>query len=267
MLDHGAAVCFHEVLGYLTLMKALLGAIALLAEAVEDAADDPPAVRKFASRLGIEAARLTDLVSQIIDLSRLQSDDPLADPEIVDIDEVLTEAVDRRRLDAERNRITLTVAGVAGTRVLGSARQLGVAVGNLVENAMAYSDPGARVVVAAHVQARSDDDYIEITVSDNGIGIPATEVDRIFERFYRVDYARSRANGGNGLGLAIVKHIAAIHGGDVSVWSQPGQGSTFTIKIPAHLHEAPAAFPGLSSASNNQPPPDQATYEPQEISQ
>ena len=248
-------------------LKTPIGAIALLAEAVEDAADDPPAVRKFASRLGIEAARLTDLVSQIIELSRLQSDDPLADPEIVDIDEVLTEAVDRRRLDAERNRITLTVAGVAGTRVLGSARQLGVAVGNLVENAMAYSDPGARVVVAAHVQARSDDDYIEITVSDNGIGIPATEVDRIFERFYRVDYARSRANGGNGLGLAIVKHIAAIHGGDVSVWSQPGQGSTFTIKIPAHLHEASAASPGPATASNNQPPPDQPTYEHQEISQ
>ena len=248
-------------------LKTPIGAIALLAEAVEGAADDPPAVRKFASRLGIEAARLTDLVSQIIELSRLQSDDPLADPEIVDIDDVLTEAVDRRRLDAERNRITLTVAGVTGTRVLGSARQLGVAVGNLVENAMAYSDPGARVVVAAHVQARSDDDYIEITVSDNGIGIPAAEVDRIFERFYRVDYARSRANGGNGLGLAIVKHIAAIHGGDVSVWSQPGQGSTFTIKIPAHLHEAPAASPGPAPASNSQRPPDQPTYEPQEISQ
>jgi two-component system sensor histidine kinase SenX3 len=248
-------------------LKTPIGAIALLAEAVEDAADDPPAVRKFASRLGIEAARLTDLVSQIIELSRLQSDDPLVDPEIVDIDDVLTEAVDRRRLDAERNRITLTVAGVAGTRVLGSARQLGVAVGNLVENAMAYSDPGARVVVAAHVQARSDDDYIEITVSDNGIGIPPTEVDRIFERFYRVDYARSRANGGNGLGLAIVKHIAAIHGGAVSVWSQPGQGSTFTIKIPAHLYEVPAASPSHASASNSQRPPDQPTYEPQEISQ
>jgi len=248
-------------------LKTPIGAIALLAEAVEDAADDPPAVRKFASRLGIEAARLTDLVSQIIELSRLQSDDPLADPEIVDIDDVLTEAVDRRRLDAERKRITLTVAGVAGTRVLGSARQLGVAVGNLVENAMAYSDPGARVVVAAHVQARSDDDYIEITVSDNGIGIPAAEVDRIFERFYRVDYARSRANGGNGLGLAIVKHIAAIHGGDVSVWSQLGRGSTFTIKIPAHLHEAPASSTGPTLAANNQRPPDQPTYEAQEISQ
>ena len=224
-------------------LKTPIGAIALLAEAVEDAADDSDAVRKFASRMGIESARLTDLVSQIIELSRLQSDDPLADPEVVEIDEVLSEAVDRRRLDAERKRITLTVAGVAGTRVLGSARQLGVAVGNLVENAMAYSDPGARVVVAAHVQARSDDDYVEITVSDNGIGIPPAEVDRIFERFYRVDYARSRANGGTGLGLAIVKHIAAIHGGDVSVWSQVGQGSTFTIKIPAHLHEATTAVP------------------------
>jgi two-component system sensor histidine kinase SenX3 len=249
-------------------LKTPIGAIALLAEAVEDAAGDPTAVRKFASRMGVEAARLTDLVSQIIELSRLQSDDPLVDPEIVDIDEVLTEAVDRRRLDAERNRITLTVAGVAGTRVLGSARQLGVAVGNLVENAMAYSDPGARVVVAAHVQARSDDDYVEITVSDNGIGIPAAEVDRIFERFYRVDYARSRANGGNGLGLAIVKHIAAIHGGDVSVWSQLGHGSTFTIRIPAHLHEAPATVQQASVATpNGRRPPDQAAYEPQEISQ
>ena len=218
-------------------LKTPIGAISLLAEAVEDAADDPAAVRKFASRMGIESARLTDLVVQIIELSRVQADDPLVHPEVVDIDEVLTDAVERRRMDAERKRITLTVAGTAGTRVLGSARQIGVAVGNLVENAMVYSDPGARVVVAAHVQARSDDDYVEITVSDNGIGIPAAELDRIFERFYRVDYARSRSNGGTGLGLAIVKHIAAIHGGDVSVWSQVGQGSTFTIKIPAHLHD------------------------------
>jgi two-component system sensor histidine kinase SenX3 len=248
-------------------LKTPIGAIALLAEAVEDAADDSDAVRKFASRMGIESARLTDLVSQIIELSRLQSDDPLADPEVVEIDEVLSEAVDRRRLDAERKRITLTVAGVAGTRVLGSARQLGVAIGNLVENAMAYSDPGARVVVAAHVQARSDDDYVEITVSDNGIGIPPAEVERIFERFYRVDYARSRDNGGTGLGLAIVKHIAAIHGGDVSVWSQIGQGSTFTIKIPEHLHEARSAVTHHAPSLDGQRPPDQPTSEPQEVIQ
>jgi two-component system, OmpR family, sensor histidine kinase SenX3 len=244
-----------------------IGAISLLAEAVEDAAEDPDAVRKFASRMGIESARLTDLVLQIIELSRLQADDPLVHPEIVDIDEVLTDAVERRRMDAERKRITLTLAGVAGTRVLGNARQISVAVGNLVENAVVYSDPGARVVVAAHVQARSDDDYVEITVSDNGIGIPPAELDRIFERFYRVDYARSRANGGNGLGLAIVKHIAAIHGGEVTVWSQVGQGSTFTIKIPAHLHDGVPAVPEHAASPNSQRPPDQPMHERQEINQ
>jgi two-component system sensor histidine kinase SenX3 len=248
-------------------LKTPIGAISLLAEAVEDAAEDPEAVRKFASRMGIESARLADLVSQIIELSRLQADDPLVHPEVIDIDEVLTDAVERRRMDAERKRITLNVAGVAGTRVLGSPRQLGVAVGNLVENAIVYSDPGARVVVAAHVQARSDDDYVEITVSDNGIGIPAAELERIFERFYRVDYARSRANGGTGLGLAIVKHIAAIHGGDVSVWSQVGQGSTFTIKIPAHLHDVVPSMHEHITLPNSQRPPDQHTHERQEANQ
>ena len=248
-------------------LKTPIGAISLLAEAVEDAAEDPDAVRKFASRMGIESARLADLVSQIIELSRLQADDPLVNPEVVEIDEVLTDAVDRRRMDAERKRITLTIAGAAGTRVLGNARQLGVAVGNLVENAMVYSDPGARVVVAAHVQARSDDDYVEITVSDNGIGIPASELGRIFERFYRVDYARSRANGGTGLGLAIVKHIAAIHGGDVSVWSQVGRGSTFTIKIPAHLHDAVPARGEHAKSPNSQRPPDQPTHQREGVNQ
>jgi len=245
-------------------LKTPIGAISLLAEAVEDAAEDPEAVHRFASRMGIESARLSDLVGQIIELSRLQSDDPLADPEIVDVDEVLTDAVERRRMDAERHRITLTVAGVAGARVLGNARQLGVAVGNLVENAIVYSDTEARVVVAAHVQARSDDDYVEITVSDNGIGIPPAELDRIFERFYRVDYARSRANGGTGLGLAIVKHIAAIHGGDVSVWSQVGQGSTFTIRIPAHLHQV---APVQGQVTSSQGPPEQTLPARQEINQ
>ena len=229
-------------------LKTPIGAISLLAEAVEDAADDPEAVRRFASRMGVESARLTDLVAQIIDLSRLQAEDPLTDPEVVDIDAVLSDAVDRRQVDAEQHKVTLTIAGASGTQVLGSARQLGVAVGNLVENAVVYSDPGARVVVAAHVLARSDDDYVEITVSDNGIGIPAGELERIFERFYRVDYARSRANGGTGLGLAIVKHIAAMHGGTVSVWSQVGHGSTFSIKIPAHLHPAGSEASGASVA-------------------
>ena len=230
-------------------LKTPIGAISLLAEAVEDAAEDPDAVRRFASRMGVESARLTDLVGQIIELSRLQADNPLSNPEVVDIDQVLSDAVDRRQVDAEQHQVTLTIAGASGTQVLGNARQLGVAVGNLVENGVVYSDPGARVVVAAHVQARSDDDYVEITVSDNGIGIAPAEVERIFERFYRVDYARSRANGGTGLGLSIVKHVAASHGGEVSVWSQPGHGSTFTIKIPAHLHP-----PDLHPAHDDQQP-------------
>ncbi len=215
-------------------LKTPIGALSLLAEAVEEAADDPPAVRRFAARMGIESARLTDLVSQIIDLSRLQADNPLASPEVVEIDEVLLDAVDRCRVDAEQHQVNLTIAGARGCHVIGDGRQLGIAIGNLVENAVVYSDPGARVVVAAHKQIRSDDDYVEITVSDNGIGIPEREQDRIFERFYRVDYARSRANGGTGLGLAIVKHIAAAHNGEVKVWSQPGQGSTFTVCLPAH---------------------------------
>ncbi len=220
-------------------LKTPIGALSLLAEAVEEAADDPEAVRRFAGRMGVESARLIDLIAQIIELSRLQADDPLADPEEVDVDEVLSDAVDRCQVDAERHQVSLTVAGSRGTRVLGSARQLSVAVGNLVENAVLYSDPGARVVVAAHVQSRSDDDYVEITVSDNGIGIAAHEIDRIFERFYRVDYARSRANGGSGLGLSIVKHIAAAHNGDVLVWSQPGRGSTFTMRLPSHQPTQP----------------------------
>jgi two-component system sensor histidine kinase SenX3 len=216
-------------------LKTPIGAISLLAEAVQEAADDPQAVRRFASRMGVESARLTDLVAQIIDLSQLQGDTPLVDPKVVDIDDVISDAVDRRRVDAEQRQVTLTVAGDRGSQVLGSARQLGVAVANLVENAVVYSDPGARVVVGAHVSSLGEDDHVEICVSDNGIGIPATEHERIFERFYRVDYARSRANGGTGLGLSIVKHIAAMHGGDVLVWSQVGRGSTFTIKIPAHV--------------------------------
>jgi two-component system sensor histidine kinase SenX3 len=230
-------------------LKTPIGAISLLAEAVEEAADDSTAVRRFAGRMGVESARLNDLVAQIIELSRLQADDPLTHPEAVDVDEVLNDAVDRCRVDAEQHQVSLAIAGTGGTKVLGSARQLSVAVGNLVENAVVYSDPGARVVVAAHLQSFSDDDYVEITVSDNGIGIAPSEVDRIFERFYRVDYARSRANGGTGLGLAIVKHIAATHGGDVSVWSQPGAGSTFTIKIPAHLNGAAE----LTAPSNDAP--------------
>ena len=216
-------------------LKTPVGALSLLAEAVENAADDPPAVRRFAARMGLESARLTELIGQIVELSRLQADDPLADPEEVEIDDVLLDALDRCQVDADRHQVTLTLVAPSGARVLGSARQLEVAVSNLVENAVAYSDPGARVVVGARVRPRPDgDDDVEIRVSDNGIGMTSAQTTRIFERFYRVDYARSRANGGTGLGLSIVKHVAATHGGEVSVWSQPGRGSTFTITVPAY---------------------------------
>jgi two-component system sensor histidine kinase SenX3 len=215
-------------------LKTPIGAVSLLAEAVEEAADDPDAVRRFASRMGIESARLADLVSQIIDLSRLQAEDPMSRAESIQVDDVLIEAVDRCRVDAEQHGVSITTAGETGLQVMGDHLQLSTAVGNLVENALVYSDHGARVVVAARRQIRSDDDYVDITVSDNGIGIPADQLERIFERFYRVDYARSRANGGSGLGLSIVKHIAAAHNGDVTVWSQPGRGSTFTLRLPTH---------------------------------
>lgn len=161
----------------------MAGALSLLAEAVEGAADDPPAVRRFAVRTNVESARLTDLVGQIIELSRLQVDDPLLDPEAIEVDDVLLDAVDRCQVDADRHPVTLTVAGTSGARILGSSRQLGVAVGNLVENAVVYSDPGARVVVASRVRPRSNDDYVEITVSDNGIGMTSSQAARVFERF------------------------------------------------------------------------------------
>ena len=219
-------------------LKTPIGAVSLLAEAVEEAADDPEAARRFAARMGIESTRLADLVSQIIDLSRLQATDPMGRADTVEIDDVLIEAVDRCRVDAEEREVTITVAGEAGLQVMGDQQQLTTAIGNLVENALVYSDPGARVVVNARRQVR-DDDYVAITESDNGIGIPTDQLERIFERFYRVDYARSRANGGSGLGLSIVKHIAAVHHGDVAVWSQLGQGSTFTLRLPAqHNHDS-----------------------------
>ncbi len=213
-------------------LKTPIGAISLLAEAVQEAADDPEAVRGFANRMARDSERLSELVQQIIELSRLQSDDPLMTASEVRIDDVLAEAVDRCRLRADARSVTLTVAGEKGMVVMGDREHLTTAVGNLVENAVIYSEAGKKVVVTARRTTDADDQVVELTVSDNGIGISAKELPRIFERFYRVDYARSRANGGTGLGLSIVKHIVAAHGGQVSVWSQQGQGSTFTIRIP-----------------------------------
>ena len=214
-------------------LKTPVGAMALLAEALLDAADDPEAVRRFAGRVKHESDRLTRLVHDVIDLSRLQGHDPLASPSLVSIDEVVAEVVDRNRLTAEARRVTLVCGGVRGVKVTGDARQLVTAIGNLVDNAVRYGPEGSRVAVATDLVGEGPQAVVEISVTDEGPGIAEPERGRIFERFYRVDSARSRETGGTGLGLSIVKHVAAGHGGEATVWSAEGTGSTFTLRLPA----------------------------------
>lgn len=224
-------------------LKTPVGAMMLLAEAVQDASDDPEAVQRFAERIQREGARLTRLVEEIIDLSRLQYDDPVDSPDPVEIDDVVAAALDRSRVDAENRKIRLTSGGTRNMQVLGKRKQLIIALGNLIENAVSYSPEGTRVAVGVGRR----DDLVEISVTDQGYGIAETELDRIFERFYRVDPARSRETGGTGLGLSIVKHIAASHGGEVSVWSVQGAGSTFTLRLPLHPYR-----PGQPSGAVSQ---------------
>lgn len=224
-------------------LKTPVGALQVLAEAVTEAAEDPEAVQHFAQRMREESARLGELVAQIIDLSRLQSDDPLLRDEVVEIDEVVDSAIGRCAELADQQKVSISVAGERGLRVVGDSAQLTTALVNLVQNAIAYSDSGARVAVSTHLGRDEGDHTVEIIVADNGIGIAAVDLDRIFERFYRVDYARSRASGGTGLGLSIVKHTVAAHGGSVDVWSKVGQGSTFTIRLPALLDARSATGP------------------------
>ncbi|GHF46216.1 two-component sensor histidine kinase [Streptomyces mashuensis] len=213
-------------------LKTPVGALSLLSEAVMDAADDPEAVTRFAGRMQIEATRLTNLVQELIDLSRVQNDDPLEDAEPVRVDELVDEAVDRCRHQAGTKQITIATGGSDGLRVWGNRGQLAAALGNLVENAVNYSPARTRVGIAARRVAAPGGDLVEIAVTDQGIGISEKDRERVFERFYRVDPARSRATGGTGLGLSIVKHVVASHGGEVTVWSAEGQGSTFTLRLP-----------------------------------
>lgn len=215
-------------------LKTPVGAIRLLSEAVSDAADDPEAVKRFAGRMLTESDRLSRLVQQVIELSRLQGDDPLETPMVVHLDDVIATAVDTSAIDADSKRISIVTGGVSGLEVFGSEEQVTAAVANLVANAVSYSEPDSTVLVST----KADDNQVEISVVDQGIGIPTREIDRIFERFYRVDPARHRSTGGTGLGLSIVKHVAATHGGDVRVWSIEGQGSTFTLSLPRRNQEA-----------------------------
>jgi signal transduction histidine kinase len=216
-------------------LKTPVGALSLLAEAMQDAADDPEAVQRFASRIAHEADRLTRLVRELIDLSRLQGGEPLPALEPVDVDSVLAEAVDRTRTAARAKQLEIVVGGQDGLVVRGVESQLVTAVTNLLANAVTYSGGENRIAVAARARAG----FAEIAVTDSGIGIPRKDRNRVFERFYRVDQSRASSTGGTGLGLAIVKHVASNHGGSVTVWSEEGLGSTFTLRIP--LAEPPAA--------------------------
>ena len=229
-------------------LKTPVGALALLAEAILGASDDPEAVQRFASRMAHEADRLGRLVRELIDLSRLQGGEPLPDLQPVDVDTVLHESVDRTRMAAAAKQIEIAVGGQEGMVVRGVEPQLTTAVTNLLANAVAYSPEGTRIALAA----RARGGFAEIAVTDSGIGIPRQDRGRVFERFYRVDQSRASSTGGTGLGLAIVKHVASNHGGSVSVWSEEGLGSTFTLRIPL-APEQPAETSGTTTADGVQP--------------
>ncbi len=211
-------------------LKTPVGAMALLAEAVLDAADDQQEVRRFGTKILNEANRLGTLVTELIALSRLQGAERLPELATVSVDKVITEALDRCRLAAESANIRITADPPSGLLLHGDATLLVTALSNLIDNAVSYSPPGSPVSISR----RLEDGYVEIAVTDRGLGIEPEHQQRVFERFFRIDQARSRSTGGTGLGLAIVKHVAANHGGEVHLWSKPGTGSTFTLRIPAH---------------------------------
>jgi two-component system sensor histidine kinase SenX3 len=220
-------------------LKTPVGALALLAETLLEATDDPEASRRFAERIHHESQRLARLVKELLELSRLQGADPLPAHLPVAVDRIVNEVVDRTRTAAAAKNIDVNVAGTRGIVVYGNEGQLVTAVANLVENAIAYSPEETKVVI----DAKRSGDMVELAVVDQGIGISPKDQDRIFERFYRADQARSRDTGGTGLGLAIVKHIAVNHGGRVAVESAVGSGSTFTLRLPGRPPEAALPLP------------------------
>ena len=209
-------------------LKTPIGAISLLSEALVDAADDPKLVKKFSTDLLKEAKRLANLVQEIIQLSRLQSTDVIKNAQVIDLRSVILEAIERNSVLAERRAIRISADAPAGIFVLGDQEMLTVAVKNLVENAITYSDEGKQVGIGL----RKKHGVAAIAVTDSGIGMTLEQQERVFERFYRADASRSRQTGGTGLGLAIVKHVSASHLGDVQVFSKPGVGSTFTLRLP-----------------------------------
>jgi len=211
-------------------LKTPIGALSLLSEAVLGAKNDPDAVEKFANRMQTESKRLTDLVQEIINLSRLQDSDPLSVPSELHVQDLIREAIDQTQVTADSRQIVVSNSGDVDGLILGDREQLIMAIQNLIENAINYSPEGTKVTVTSKVE----DGIVDISVTDQGIGIPDADLDRIFERFYRVDPARSRLTGGTGLGLSIVKHVALKHGGEVKVWSAESVGSTFSLRLPIY---------------------------------
>lgn len=213
-------------------LKTPVGAMAVLAEALLASADDPETVIRFANKMVVESNRLGNMVGELIELSRLQGAEALPDLGPVEVDTVVSEALSRYKVAADNADIAITTDAPTGYRVYGDQALLVTALANLVSNAIAYSPKGSPVSISR----RRRGDNVEIAVTDRGIGIARADQERVFERFFRVDKARSRATGGTGLGLAIVKHVAANHNGSIRLWSQPGTGSTFTLSIPAYPH-------------------------------
>lgn len=211
-------------------LKTPIGALSLLSEAVLSAKNDPEAVTKFATRMQHEAKRLTDLVQEIINLSRLQDSDPLSIAHEVSTNDITQVAVDQCQTIAQARKIHVSFGDFPDAIVLGDPEQISMAIHNLIENAINYSPENTKVSVSSAI----DSGIVQISVTDQGIGIPESDQARIFERFYRVDPARSRETGGTGLGLSIVKHVATKHGGEVRVWSSPNVGSTFALRLPIY---------------------------------
>ena len=209
-------------------LKTPIQALSLNSDALLEIKDEPDQVVLFANKIKTQTIRLNDLVKEIINLSKIQDSDPLDMAHNVEISNVIAEAVDQCEVLAEARKISINLDGVQNAVVVGNREQLVMAVHNLVENAINYSAEGTNVVISSKL----DDGLIEILVKDQGLGIAEENLDRIFERFYRVDPARSRATGGTGLGLSIVKHVITNHGGEVKVWSSMGVGSTFAIRLP-----------------------------------
>ena len=209
-------------------LKTPVGAIGLLAETIQGATDDPEMVKKFAGSMVKESRRLANLIQDIIQLSRVQSNDVSTHSGLVDVNAVVAEAVDRAEFLSETNKVTLKTSEAEDAFVLGDFELLVTAVKNLIENAIVYSDKGSQVGIGVKVVA----DNVEIAVTDSGIGIALEDQPRVFERFYRVDQSRTRETGGTGLGLSIVKHVAIRHRGEVRLFSKLGLGSTFTLCLP-----------------------------------